>query len=109
MELFRQGESARASKLQDEFLAEIKQSGLDHCTCPATCKFHGKCVECVTLHRGHGDRLPHCLQNMVNRELATLGPDRTQFRAATERVLSEFRHRRVARHRVERERFHRSE
>lgn len=36
MELFRQGESARASELQDEFLSEIKQSGLDHCTCPAT-------------------------------------------------------------------------
>jgi hypothetical protein len=36
MDLFRQGESTRASELQDEFLAEIKRSGLDHCTCPAS-------------------------------------------------------------------------
>ena len=72
MELFRQGESRRASELQDEFLAEIKRSGLDHCTCPATCKFHGKCVECVAVHRGHGDHLPHCFQNMVNRRIERL-------------------------------------
>ena len=72
MELFKQGESARASKLQDEFHAEIRQSGLDHCNCPAACKFHGQCVECVTVHRGHGDHLPHCLQNMVNRKFAQL-------------------------------------
>ncbi len=72
MELFKQGHSKKASKLQDEFLDEIKQSGVDHCTCPASCKFHGKCIECVTLHRGHGDHLPHCLQNMVNRKLEQL-------------------------------------
>ena len=72
MELFRQGESTSASKLQDEFLTEIKRSGLDHCTCPVTCKFHGKCVECVTIHRGHGDHLPHCFHNMVNRKIAQL-------------------------------------
>ena len=72
MELFRQGKGKQGSKLQDEFLAEVKRSGEDHCSCPSACKFHGKCVQCVTLHRGHGDHLPHCFQNMVNRRLEAL-------------------------------------
>lgn len=69
MDLFRCGKGQEATKIQDEFLAEVKQSGEDHCTCPSGCKFHGKCVECVILHRGHGDHLPHCFQSMVNRRL----------------------------------------
>lgn len=72
MELFKNGEGARASKLQDEFLKEIESSGVDHCTCPADCKFHGKCVQCVIIHRGHGDHLPHCFQNMVNQRIGVL-------------------------------------
>lgn len=72
MELFKQGKSREASKLQDEFLAEIKRSGVDHCSCPAACKLHGKCMECVALHRGHGDHLPHCMQSMVNRRIEQL-------------------------------------
>lgn len=72
MELFRQGRGKEASALQDEFLAEVKRSGVDHCTCPGSCKFHGKCVECVTLHRGHGDHLPHCFRNMLNERLEKL-------------------------------------
>ena len=72
MELFRQGKSAEASKLQDQFLEEIKRAGVDHCPCPAECKFHGDCVQCVTVHRGHGDHLPHCMQRMVNRRIERL-------------------------------------
>ena len=72
MRLFKIGEGERASKLQDEFLKESEASGEDHCTCPATCKFHGKCVQCVIIHRGHGDHLPHCFQNMVNKRIETL-------------------------------------
>ena len=44
----------------------------DHCTCPGNCKFHGKCVECVIIHRGHSDHLPHCFRNMVNERLEGL-------------------------------------
>ena len=72
MELFRQGESKRASELQDEFLAEITRSGLDHCNCPATCKFHGKMRRVCGHSRGHGDHLPHCFHNMVNRRIEQL-------------------------------------
>jgi hypothetical protein len=28
---------------------------VDHCNCPAACKLHGKCVECVIVHRGEDD------------------------------------------------------
>ena len=73
MALFREGRSAEASALQDEFLAEVLSSGEDHCTCAATgCKFHGRCVECVIIHRGHGDHLPNCFRGMVNRRLRPL-------------------------------------
>ncbi|MCK5805830.1 MAG: LPS biosynthesis protein [Lentisphaeria bacterium] len=72
MDLFKQGEGEKASKLQDEFLAMVKESGEDHCPCPSTCKFHGKCVQCVILHRGHGDHLPYCMRQMLNERIETL-------------------------------------
>lgn len=55
MRLFKIGERAKASSLQDEFLRQVETLGEHHCACPADCKFHGKCVQCVVIHRGHGD------------------------------------------------------
>lgn len=72
MDLFRSGNLKEARKMQDDFLKAVKASGQDHCTCPEACKFHGKCVECVTLHRGHGDHLPHCFGNMLNKRIEKL-------------------------------------
>jgi len=72
MALFKQGESKKANQKQDEFLSEITRSGTDHCTCPVPCKFHGRCVECVTIHRGHGDHLPNCFRAMVNRRIGQI-------------------------------------
>ena len=72
MDLFKKGDSATARKLQERFLKEVRDSGEDHCTCPAACKHHGKCVECVIIHRGHGDHVPHCFREMVNRRLEPL-------------------------------------
>ncbi len=72
MALFRRGDGAAARKLQDRFLPEVFDSGEDYCPCPEACKHHGTCIECVTVHRGHGDHLPFCLQAMVNRRLAVL-------------------------------------
>lgn len=72
MELFRKGEKEKASQIQDEFLEEVKNSGLDYCNCPVSCKFHGKCVECVITHRGHGDHLPHCFRDMANKRIKSL-------------------------------------
>ena len=70
--LFKKGATQKASKMQDDFLHEVMHSGEDYCSCPARCKFHGKCAQCVVLHRGHGDHLPHCFQLMVNRRIEEL-------------------------------------
>ncbi len=72
MELFRRGEPEKASRLQDQFLEEVMGSGEDLCPCPGNCKYHGRCVECVMIHRGHGDHLPHCFREMVNKRVRGL-------------------------------------
>lgn len=43
------------------------------CTCPNTlCDWHGKCKECVALHRYHGDHVPFCLQPVIRSKVAAL-------------------------------------
>ncbi len=43
------------------------------CTCPNTlCDWHGKCKECVALHRYHGDHVPFCLQPMIRDKVKAL-------------------------------------
>jgi hypothetical protein len=69
MDLFKAGEGEKAHEVQDEFVAEVLSSGEDYCSCKANCKHHGKCVECVVIHRGHGDHLPNCFRDMVNRRI----------------------------------------
>lgn len=66
MELFKRGDAAAARRLQEQFLQEVMASGEDLCSCPAECDYHGRCFECVMIHRGHGDHLPYCLQDIVS-------------------------------------------
>ena len=36
------------------------------CSCPyRRCEWHGKCRECVALHRYHAEHLPCCLQPLL--------------------------------------------
>ena len=85
MRLFKNGENKRAMQLQNRSLEEVKNSGEDHCNCPASCKHHGNCVECVIIHRGHGDHLPHCFRDMVNKRIETLsGLTEHSFKAQSE-------------------------
>ena len=36
------------------------------CTCTSTlCEWHGKCAQCVALHRHHGEHVPACLQPLL--------------------------------------------
>jgi len=43
------------------------------CTCPNTlCDWHGKCKECVALHRYHNDHIPVCLQGIIDDKLKAL-------------------------------------
>ena len=72
MACFVSGEISKAYKLQDAFLAEVKAAGIDHCSCKAKCKYHGHCIDCIIIHRGHGDHLPNCLHDMVNSRLEIL-------------------------------------
>jgi hypothetical protein len=69
MDCFRRGDAKQGHVLQDRFLADVWRSGLDHCSCSEPCPHHGKCVECVVIHRGHQDHLPNCFRDMVNRRL----------------------------------------
>ncbi len=69
MALFISGENKKAHRLQETFLEEVKKSGEDHCSCTAKCKYHGRCVDCVIIHRGHGEHLPFCFHDMVNKRL----------------------------------------
>ena len=48
-------------------------SQVTQCTCPnSLCDWHGKCKECVALHRYHGDHIPACLQPMIVERLKSL-------------------------------------
>lgn len=39
--------------------AVLKQEDVLHCTCPyVRCEWHGRCRECVALHRYHASHLP---------------------------------------------------
>ena len=43
------------------------------CTCSnPLCEWHGKCRECVALHRYHKDHVPFCLQSFINDKLRDL-------------------------------------
>jgi len=43
------------------------------CSCPNTlCDWHGKCKECVALHRYHNDYVPSCLQPIIADKIKAL-------------------------------------
>ena len=70
-----QGDRKEAMRLEDEFVAELQASmarGEDHCSCTVPCRWHGKCAQCVAIHRAHGDHLPVCFHAMVNERLRCL-------------------------------------
>lgn len=60
-----------ARVLENRQLATDPQ--LLQCTCPNTlCDWHGKCRECVALHRHHGDHIPACLQPIIANKVKAL-------------------------------------
>ena len=43
------------------------------CTCPKTlCEWHGKCKECVAIHRHYNDHIPACLHHIINDKINVL-------------------------------------
>ena len=46
---------------------------MTRCICPNTlCDWHGKCKECVAIHRFHHDHVPVCLQPVIRDKLESL-------------------------------------
>lgn len=42
-----------------------------NCPCPKTkCEWHGRCRECVALHRHYRDHVPDCFQAVISGRLA---------------------------------------
>lgn len=75
MAAFHRGDSDGGHRLQDEFVKQFYESlkqKEDFCSCKADCKYHGRCMDCVTIHRGHGDHLPNCMHAILNRRLEKL-------------------------------------
>ena len=68
MRLEKLGRKPEADALRDVFVQDVLAavaSGEDHCSCAVACPFHGKCLECVAIHRGHQDHLPDCLKSIA--------------------------------------------
>lgn len=74
MNQFRLGNDAKGHQLQDEYIAEFQReyANKDHCPCTTACKNHGKCRECVAIHRAHREHVPYCLQDMLNERIRLL-------------------------------------
>ena len=67
-------------KIKEEYYEQVLQNRqlvanpeITKCVCPNTlCDWHGKCKECVALHRFHNDHVPVCLQSIIKDKLKDL-------------------------------------
>lgn len=69
---YQQKDIKKSIQLENEFVKELREAmacGEDHCSCRLPCRWHGKCVECVAIHRAHQDHLPVCFREMFNEKL----------------------------------------
>jgi len=64
------------------------------CTCPKVeCEWHGKCLECVALHRYNKDHFPNCFQNIFNdkiKAIASIGELEVKEKEKTPREYWEY-------------------
>ena len=74
MQEFYTGNKKRGLILQEEFVSEFREEykNKDHCPCTTTCRYHGNCKECVTIHRAHQEHVPFCLRPVINNKLRML-------------------------------------
>ena len=77
MQYFLMGDNEEGNRLQEQFVSEFHEAmrakQLDHCSCRTkNCKYHGKCIDCVAIHRAHRNHLPNCFHSMVNEHIAKL-------------------------------------
>ena len=63
------------------------------CPCPHTlCEWHGKCKECIALHRFHNDHIPVCLQPIIDDKLKALVGVAEMIAIKKEPTPIEYRH-----------------
>lgn len=56
-----------------EIRAILKDQGNIKCSCPKIkCEWHGKCQECVAIHRYYKDHIPNCFQQFVNDKIKAI-------------------------------------
>ena len=74
LKAFYAGDRELGHELQDEFVEAVRTqfADKDHCSCQKPCKYHGKCLECVAIHRAHRDHLPNCFHSMINDRLKSM-------------------------------------
>ena len=80
------GDKETYRKLQDEFVEEVRQAIANReniCPCKVACKYHGRCQECVAMHRAHRDHLPKCFHSMVNEHITAMAA-LTEYSCITE-------------------------
>jgi len=63
------------------------------CPCPnPLCDWHGKCHQCVALHRHHGKHVPFCLQPILRDKIAALAETVECTLKSNEPTPLEYRH-----------------
>ena len=63
------------------------------CPCPNNlCDWHGKCKECVALHRYHNDHIPVCLQPIIASKIEALAGTVEMVTEKKEPTPIEYRH-----------------
>jgi hypothetical protein len=59
------------SVLKNRMIADDPEN--QKCSCPKTrCEWHGKCRDCVTIHRFHNDHIPYCFQSLLKDKIISL-------------------------------------
>lgn len=52
---------------------QIKSGKYDKCACPELkCEWHGKCRECVMIHRAYKEHVPNCLKPIFKNKIKEL-------------------------------------
>ena len=71
---------ARFAMTKKKYLGVVKDirkmlAGKESAVCPCPkhkCEWHGRCYECVRIHRHFGDHVPNCLQPMLQEKVQAL-------------------------------------
>lgn len=74
MKEFHKGNRPEGLRIQEEFVKAFREEydKKDHCSCTKDCQYHGRCKECVAIHRAHQEHVPNCMRPIINARLRLL-------------------------------------